>query len=128
MKSSVPDVTRLKMTSSWLIQTPTYGLPHTTHHIQIANVNLTAEVDAGTNMRSVTYRSMQQTIVTNAYLQKQLLSKYECNSNNKSQEYNKFHADKESLITILYRQCNEATQTKIALGDTYPLTTERFGT
>ena len=41
------------------------------------------------------------------------------NSKNMSQEYNKFLADKKSLITILYGQYDEATQTKIALGATY---------
>ena len=45
---------------------------------------------------------------------------YKRNSKNKSQEYAKFLADKKSLIMILYGQCDEATQTKIALGDTYP--------
>ena len=62
-------------------------------------------------MRPVTYQVMEQTIVTNANLQKQLLSEYERNSKNKSQEYNKFLADKKSLITILYGQCDKATQT-----------------
>ena len=70
-------------------------------------------------MRPVTYRVLEQTIVIDANLQKELLSEYKRNSKNKSQEYNKFLADKKTLITILYGQCDEATQTKIALGDTY---------
>ena len=44
---------------------------------------------------------------------------YECNSKNKSQEYSKFLQDKKALITILFGQCDEATQTEIALGDNY---------
>ena len=62
---------------------------------------------------------MEQTHVTDANLQKDLLSKYERNFKNKSQEYAKFLTDKKSLITILYGQYDEATQTRIALGDTY---------
>ena len=50
---------------------------------------------------------------------KQLLSEYKRNSKIKSQEYSKFLQDKNSSITILYGQCNEATQTEIALRDNY---------
>ena len=62
---------------------------------------------------------MDQTVVTNTSLQKQLLSEYERNYKNKSQEYSKFVKDKKSLCTILYEQCDEATQTEIAFGDIY---------
>ena len=62
---------------------------------------------------------MEQTIVINANLQNQLLLEYKRNSRKKSQEYAKFLADKKSLITILFRQCDEATHTKISLGATY---------
>ena len=50
---------------------------------------------------------------------KQLLLEYERNSKLKSQEYSKFLQDKKSLITILYGQCDEATQTEISLGNSY---------
>ena len=50
---------------------------------------------------------------------KKLLSEYERNPKNKSQEYSKFFQDKKSLITILFGQCDEATHTEIALGDNY---------
>ena len=45
---------------------------------------------------------MEQTHVTDTNLQNELLSEYECNSKNKSQEYTKFLAYKKSLITILF--------------------------
>ena len=54
-----------------------------------------------------------------ANFQEELLSKYERNSNNKSQEYAKFLTDKKALITIIFGQCDEATKTKISLGATY---------
>ena len=81
----------------------------TTHHVQIASVNPKANRVPVTHKRPVTYQPMEQTIVTNVNLQKQLLSKYEHNSKNKSQEYNKFLVDKKSLITILFGQCDETT-------------------
>ena len=43
--------------------------------------------------------------VFDANLQKQLLSDYDLNS--KSREWAKLTADKKSLITIIYRQCND---------------------
>ena len=52
-------------------------------------------------------------------LQKERLSEYERNSKIKSEQYAKFLADKKTLITILFRQYDEATKTKIALGATY---------
>ena len=62
---------------------------------------------------------IERTQVFDANLQKELLSEYERDSKNKSQEYAKFLADKKALITILSRQCDEATKTEIALGATY---------
>ena len=91
----------------------------TTHHVQITSVNPTARLVEGINMRPVTYQVMEQTIVTGANLQKQLLSEYKRNSKNKSQEYTKFLADKKSSITILVGQCDTATKTKISSGANY---------
>ena len=101
---------------------PNANLWSTTHHIQVATVNPTARLVEGTevNEHPVGYQTVQQTIVTNANLQKQLLSKYKrSSSKNKSQEYSKFLQYKKSLIIILFGQCDEATQTEIALGDNY---------
>ena len=52
---------------------------------------------------------MEQTHVTEANLQKELLSEHKRNSKNKSKKYTKFLTDKKSLITILFEQCDEAT-------------------
>ena len=62
---------------------------------------------------------MEQTHVFDANLQKERLLEYKRDSKNKSQEYAKFLANKKALITIIFRQCDEATKTKIALGATY---------
>ena len=56
----------------------------TRHHVQISSVEMTADLVEGTNMRPVTYQAMEQIIVTDANLQKQLLSEYDRNSKNKS--------------------------------------------
>ena len=92
---------------------------HTPIQVSTVNPRGTTGIDATINERPVAYKTVEQTIVTNANLQKQLLSEYERNSKNKSQEYSKFLQDKKSLITILFGQCDEATQTEIALGDNY---------
>ena len=39
----------------------------------------------------------------------------------KLQEWSKILADKRSLMTIIYGQCNDATRTKISLGDDYKI-------
>ena len=89
-----------------------------THHMQISTVNSTADA-APDGLQPLRYTIMQQTHVTDANLQKELLSQYKRNSKNKSQEYAKFLADKKFSITILFGQCDEATQTKIAFGTNY---------
>ena len=50
---------------------------------------------------------------------KELLSGFKWISKIKSQEYSKFLADKKALITIIFRQCDKATKTKVALGTKY---------
>ena len=61
----------------------------------------------------------QRTYVFDTNLQQQLLSDFEQKSKIKSQEYSKVVTDKKALMTIIYRQCDGATQTEIALGATY---------
>ena len=92
------------------------------HTHQIQGVTVAGEanlVEGSLTERVTTYILVNKTIVTDANLQKQLLSEYNRKSKLKSQEYSKFLQDKKSLITILYGQCDEATQTEIALGDNY---------
>ena len=90
-----------------------YHTPRTNHTV---DPDAKAKDDGS---RPVRYKMMAQAHVRDATFQKELLSEYKHSSKNKSQEYAKFLADKKSLITILFRQCDEATQTKIALWDTY---------
>ena len=74
-----------------------------TQQIQIANVTDGAALVVGWTTEHVfTYELVNKTIITNANLQKQLLSDYEPNSKLKSQEYSKFLQEKKSLISILY--------------------------
>ena len=78
-----------------------------TQHIQVSIVNPDGNPDDITGKRPVCYQMME------------LLSEYKHNSKKKSQEYAKFLGDKKSLIAILFGQCDEATQTKIALRASY---------
>ena len=61
----------------------------------------------------------QRKHIFNANLQKQLLLDFNQKSKIKLHKYYKSIADKKDLMTIIYRQCNEATKTKISLGRTY---------
>ena len=112
---------RDKVENDFMPAYPNANLWYNTHQIQVASVQpgVTLVEGTATNERVVTYQTVEQTIVTNANLQKQLLSQYKRNFKNKSQEYSKFLQDKKSLITILFRQCDKATQTEIALADSY---------
>ena len=91
-----------------------------THQIQFTTVaDWAALVEGSLTERVINYELVNKSIFTDANLNKQLLSEYKRNSKLKSQEYSKFLQDKKSLITTLYGQCDEATQTKIALRDNY---------
>ena len=91
----------------------------TTHHVQVSTINPTNVSDAVTGERPACFEMMERTHVFDTNLQKELLSEYKRDSKNKSQEYSKFLADKKALITIILGQCDEATNTKIALERTY---------
>ena len=108
---------RDKVKDDFMPAYPNANLWSNTHQIQVATVAAGVALIEGstTGQHVTTYQLVDQTIVTNANLQKQLLSEYERNLKNKSQEYSKFLTDKKSLITILFGQCDEATQTEIAL-------------
>ena len=86
-----------------------------TDNVQVSIVDPNDNPDDVTGERPVCYQMMEQTHVFDTNLWKELLLKYERNFKNKSQENAKFLADKKALITILFRQCDEATKTKIAL-------------
>ena len=102
---------RDKVKDNFMPAYPDTDLWSNTHQIQVAPVATGAALvkDIATNQRVVTYLMVEKTIVTNANLQKQLLSKYKRNSKNKSQEYSKFLRDKKFLTTILFGQCDEVT-------------------
>ena len=100
---------------------PNANLWSCTHQIQVAIVaaGITQIKGSLTGERAIIYELVNETIIKDANLQKQLLSEYKHNSKIKPQEYCKFLQDKKSVCTILYEQCDEATKTKIALGDNY---------
>ena len=61
----------------------------------------------------------KKTIITNSNLQKKLLSKDDQEFKLKSQEWAKLKADKMAVITIVYGQCDDASQTEITLNPDY---------
>ena len=87
-----------------------------TRHVEMVNVKPTNALGIFTGEHSPTIIMARKTHIFNANLQKWLLSEFERNSEIKYPEYAKFLADKNALITIIFRQYNEATKTKISLG------------
>ena len=112
---------RDKVEDDFMLAYPDINLWSNTHQIQVATFAAGATWIEGTatNECVTTYKLVDQTIVTNKNLQKQLLLEYKRNSKIKSQEYSKSLQDKKSLCTILYGQCDEATQPEISLEDNY---------
>ena len=90
---------RDKVEDDFMQAYPNANLWSNTHQIQVTTVAAEAALIEGTTTGEhvTTYELVEQTIVTNANLQKQLLSEYKRNSRNKSQEYSKFLRDKKSL-------------------------------
>ena len=112
---------RDQVKDDFMLDYPAANLLAHTYQIQVATVAAGAARIVGslTGESVTTYKFVDETIVTNANLQKQLLLEYERDSKITFREYYKFLQDKKSLCTILYGQCDEATQTEIALGDNY---------
>ena len=101
--------------------TPTYPLASqwsNIYHVEVTTVDINAALNA--NGARVPIQEMQlRTNVFDPNLQKELLSEHDMKCKLKLQEWSNLIADKKSLMTIIYRQCNNATRSKIALGDNY---------
>ena len=70
-----------------------------------------------TNGKSVPIKVMQKrTNIHDPNLQKELLSEHDVKSKLKLQEWYKLLADKRSLITIIYGQCDDTTRPEISIG------------
>ena len=89
-----------------------------TFHIEIETVD-PASAPGTNSSRTPTKEMVEKTQFFNANLQKKLLAEYEQKSDIKSKEQSKLIANKQSLITILFGQCNDATRTKMDIGTTY---------
>ena len=62
---------------------------------------------------------VEKTHIFNANIEKQLLLEYNQKSKTKSQEWSNLAANKTSLMTVIYGQCNNVARTKITLQETY---------
>ena len=69
--------------------------------------------------RVIRTEMQEKSHVIDPNLQKQLLSDYKQKLNLKLQEWSKLTANKKSLMTIIFGQCDDATRTEIALGANY---------
>ena len=61
----------------------------------------------------------KKTPVFNTNLKKQLLSEFDQKFKIKFQEFSKFVANKKTLMTIIYKQCDKATETEFPLRANY---------
>ena len=91
-----------------------------THQIQIATVaDRAALVEGSFTQRFATYESVDKTIVKNANLQTTAIIGIQTQFKTQVSRVLQVHWDIKTLITIIFGQCDEATQTEIALGDNY---------
>ena len=90
-----------------------------THHMEIQTVNPTTNIDATNDLHSPITIVVQKTHFFDVNLHKRLILQHERSSKIKSEEYAKFLTNKKALITIIFRQCDEAIKTKITLRVTY---------
>ena len=96
---------------------PVATLWSTTYHENVLTVDPNAaEVNGARPKRT---EVQQKSHVFEANFQNQLLSKYNQKSKLKLQEWSKLTANKKTLMTIIFGQCNDATRTEIALGANY---------
>lgn len=101
---------------------PTYPVAtqwSNTYHEHVKTVDPAAIPDATTGLCAPITEVHERSHVFDPNLQKQLLSEYDMKCKLKLQEWSKFIANKKSLITIIYGQCDDATRTEITLGNNY---------
>ena len=87
-----------------------------TYHVEVTTVDPQGALDDN-GLCVPIIETQMRTNVFNPNLQKELLSDHNMKCKLKLQEWYKLLADKRSLMTIIYGQCDEATRTKIALSD-----------
>ena len=81
-----------------------------TYHVEVDTVDPQGVLD-GNGLRVPILEKQMRTNVFNPNLQKELLLDHNMKCKLKLQEWYKLLADKRSLMTIIYRQCDNATRT-----------------
>ena len=122
MRSFITDVTKSKLTSCRIIRTPIGDLPLTRCKLALS-IQKPMQNPMGHGQSFLNHgidsRHRHNHATDQPHRRKSpegFILEYKRNSRNKSQEYSKFLADKKYVIMILFGQCDEATQTEIALG------------
>ena len=88
-------------------------------NVEIKTVDPNALPDAITGARPTIKVVAKKTHVFDANLQKQLLSKHNLEFKVEQQEWAKHIANKKVVMTLISRQCDNATLTELALRTTY---------
>ena len=108
-----------RLQASFLPTYPVTGRWLNTYHVEVVTVDANALPDATTGRRPEVVKLQEKTHISNPNLQKRLLSEHDIQSKLQLGEWSKLLADKRSLMTIIYGQCDDATRTEIALGTDY---------
>ena len=106
-----------RLRTAFLPTYPDTGRWSNTYHVEVRTVDPAAQPDANTGLCPLVTKVHEKTHVFNPNLQKQLLSEHDMKCKLKLQEWSKPLANKRSLMTIIYGQCNNATRTKIDFGN-----------
>ena len=118
MRSYGPALIQLNSTSCQLIPRP-HDSGASSQYVEIQTVAPGDAIDATNGVRPFVPNVVEQTHVFEANPQKQILSENKRKSKNKSLEYTQFLVEKSSIHNLIFGQCDEATKTKIPLGETY---------
>ena len=90
-----------------------------TYQVEVVTVDANAQTDMNNGRCLPVVKVQEKTHNFDQNLQKQLMSEHNIQCKLKLREWSKLLADKGSLMTIIYGQCDDATRTKIALSTDY---------
>ena len=92
-----------------------------TYHVEVVTVDANAQPHVNTGRRPPVIKVQEKTHIFDPNLQKQFLSEHDIQYKLKLGKWSKLLANNRSLMTIIYRKCNDATKTEIALGTNYEI-------
>ena len=90
-----------------------------THYVNLGSIDPIVGLDVPYSVRPTCTKMVEKSPIFAPNLQKQVLSDYNQELKLKLQEWDKLIANKKSLMTIIFKQYDDATKTKISLCASY---------